>query len=101
LMRHAYWMLIALAVLFAQPVEAADLPQAKGLWLVTDYPAITAQAGQATTVKLKVENGNLPPERVDLAVEGVPQGWRATLLGGGAPIGAAMPATNGSVPIDL
>src|SRR5262249_31140846 len=46
-------------------------------------------------------NYNLPPERLDLSVSGVPNGWTATLLGGGQPIAAAMAATNGSASLQL
>jgi uncharacterized membrane protein len=34
-------------------------------------------------------------------VAGAPPNWNATLLGGGQPIAAAMPATNSSVPLEL
>ena len=36
-----------------------------------------------------------------MSVAGVPQGWTATLLGGGQPVAAAMPATDDSVSLDL
>ena len=36
-----------------------------------------------------------------LSVAGVPAGWTATLMGGGQPVGAAMPATNSSVSLEL
>ena len=36
-----------------------------------------------------------------LSVSGVPSGWTATLLGGGQPVAAAMPATNSSVSLSL
>lgn len=95
----AVGMLLALAA----PSFAADGTQThlKGLWLTTDYPAVTAQAGSSTTIKLKLQNDGLPPERAALSVAGVPQGWTATLVGGGTPISAAMPATDANVPIQL
>ena len=52
-------------------------------------------------VNLKLRNYALAPERLALSVAGVPQGWTATLLGGGQPIAAAMPATDDSVSLDL
>jgi len=36
-----------------------------------------------------------------LSVSGVPAGWTATLMGGGQPVAAAMPASNASVPLEL
>ncbi|MGH7125640.1 MAG: NEW3 domain-containing protein [Stellaceae bacterium] len=80
----------------------ADTPASvKGLWITTDYPATTVRAGESTTLKLKVQNYNLAPESVALEVNDVPAGWKATILGGGAPIAAAMPGTNENVPIEL
>ncbi|HZB91220.1 MAG TPA: NEW3 domain-containing protein [Stellaceae bacterium] len=95
--------LAAVLVLALAPLAlAAAAPSStRGLWLVTNYPAITARAGETTTLSLKVENADLPPERVELAVDDVPAGWKAVFLGGGSPVEAAMPATNNSVPLQL
>jgi uncharacterized membrane protein len=43
----------------------------------------------------------MTPERLALSVNGVPSGWTATLLGGGQPVAAAMPATDSSVSLSL
>src|SRR5580692_661937 len=96
-MRLAFWMLASFALLLASPCLAADASDLKGLWLVTDYPAITARAGESTSVKLQLQNTGLAPESVALSVSDVPPGWTAVLLGGGSPVGAAMAATNESV----
>ena len=106
-MKRQFWsicrslaVVLGLALAGGQAI-AAGSPPLKGLYLTTDFPALTARAGETTTVKLSVHNYNLPPERVALSVEGVPQGWRALFLGGGAPVGAAMPSTNESVALQL
>ena len=52
------------------------------------------QPGTTSTVNLQLHNYALTPERLALSVSGVPKGWTATLLGGGQPIAAAMPATD-------
>jgi uncharacterized membrane protein len=93
----------ALLVALAAPSFAADNAQThlKGLWLTTDYPSVTARAGDSTTIKVKLQNNGLAPERVALSVDGVPKGWTATLLGGGAPITAAMPSTDDNVAVQL
>ncbi len=94
--------LIASAFAFAAPAFAADANhEIKGLYLLTDYPAVTVQPGTTSTVSLKLRNYALAPERLALSVVGVPPGWTATLLGGGQPIAAAMPATDDSVSLDL
>jgi uncharacterized membrane protein len=94
-------LIISLLAL-AAPAFAADANHdIKGLYLLTDYPAVTLQPGTTSTVSLKLHNYALAPERLALSVTGVPQGWTATLLGGGQPIAAAMPATDDSVSLDL
>jgi uncharacterized membrane protein len=73
----------------------------KGLFLLTDYPAVSVRPGTTSTVTLRLQNYNMSPERLALSVAGVPTGWAATLVGGGQPIAAAMPATNASVSLEL
>ncbi len=73
----------------------------KGLFLLTDYPAVTLRPGTTSTVNLRLQNYALPPERLALSVTGVPSGWTATLIGGGQPVAAALPATNASVSLEL
>jgi uncharacterized membrane protein len=82
---------------------AQDSPKndVKGLFLLTDFPAVSVRPGTTSTVNLRLQNYNLPPERFALSVAGVPSGWTATLVGGGQPIAAAMPATNASVSLEL
>ncbi len=93
-------VLIALAP--AIPAGAQEAPAGvKGLFLLTDYPAVTVRPGTASTVNLRLQNYALPPERLTLGVTGVPSGWTATLLGGGQPVAAAMPASNQSVSLQL
>ena len=43
----------------------------------------------------------MPPERLQISVSGVPQGWTSTIVGGGQPIEAVLPATNASVSFEL
>src|SRR4051794_25092172 len=73
----------------------------KGLFLLSDYPAVTLRPGTTSTINLRVQNYGLPPERLALSVSGVPSGWTATLVGGGQPVAAAMPGTNASVSLEL
>jgi uncharacterized membrane protein len=103
MLRCLFWIARPLlAVLFIAHAYAADAPtHIKGLWLTTDYPSVTARAGDSTTVKIKLQNYSLPPQRVALSVEGLPSGWKATILGGGAPVTAAMPATDDNVQLQL
>ena len=81
---------------------ADDAPKdVKGLFLMSDYPAVTLRPGETSTVSLRLQNYDMTPERLALSVNGVPSGWTATLLGGGQPVAAAMPATDSSVSLSL
>ncbi len=92
----------AFAALIAPIAKAEDAPKdVKGLFLMSDYPAVTLRPGETSSINLKLQNYDLPPERLALSVSGVPAGWTATLMGGGQPVGAAMPATNSSVSLEL
>jgi len=94
--------LAAFAVCLAPAVRADDAPKdVKGLFLMSDYPAVTVRPGETSSLSLRLQNYNTAPERLALSVSGVPSGWTATLLGGGQPIAAAMPATNSSVTLSL
>jgi uncharacterized membrane protein len=101
-MRCLVFLVCAVIVLGAAPARAEETPRdIKGLYLVTDYPAVTVRPGTTSTISLRLQNYNLPPERLELAVSGTPAGWTATLLGGGQPVAAAMAATNGSASLQL
>lgn len=101
-MRASLLALVSTAFLAAAPAIAADTPKdVKGLFLLTDYPAMSVQPGTTSTVALRLQNYGLNPERYSLSVGDVPPGWSATLLGGGQPVAAAMPATDASVNLQL
>ena len=101
-MRASLIALVSTAFLAAAPAIAADTPKdVKGLFLLTDYPAMSVQPGSTSTVALRLQNYGLNPERYTLSVGDVPPGWTATLLGGGQPVAAAMPATDQSVSLQL
>jgi uncharacterized membrane protein len=68
---------------------------------MSDYPAVTLRPGETSTISLRLQNYDMTPERLGLSVTGVPTGWTATLLGGGQPVAAAMPAANSSVSLSL
>ena len=95
-LRTAVLSLVLLACLPAIPAGAEEAPPIKGLFLLTDYPAVTVRPGATSTISLRLHNYALPPERLALTVSGVPQGWTATLLGGGQPVAAAMATANSS-----
>ena len=105
-MRASLFALVSTAFLAAapalSPALAADTPKdVKGLYLLTDYPALSVRPGTTSTIALRLQNYGLNPERYTLSVGDVPAGWTATILGGGQPVAAAMPATDQSVSLQL
>jgi uncharacterized membrane protein len=68
---------------------AADPSQnLTGVFLTTRYPTLTVKTGETTTIDLAINNYKLPPQDLTLSVPEVAPGWKATVLGGGQPIGA-------------
>ena len=67
--------LVAIAPGVTPPVHA------QGLLLTAPYPAVSVQPGTTASFDLVVSADE--PIRVDLSVEGVPDGWTTTLRGGG------------------
>jgi uncharacterized membrane protein len=101
---NAIAMMVAFPVLvmMGNVATAADSkPDVKGLYLLTDYPTVSVRPGTTSTISLRLQNYGLPPENFALSVDGAPSGWTATILGGGQPVGAAMPATDQSVSLQL
>jgi uncharacterized membrane protein len=96
-------ILLAFSVIAGGPALSQDTakPDVKGLFLLTDYPAISVRPGTTATINMRLQNYAMPPERLQISVTGVPQGWTATVVGGGQPIEAVLPATNASVSFDL
>lgn len=95
-----------LAIVFAliSPAAYAAEPahdNIKGLYLMTDYPAITVRPGTISNIPIRLQNYGLSPEEYKLSVAGVPKGWTATILGGGQPVAAAMPAPDNNVSLQL
>jgi len=91
-----------LAVIAQGAAGAAETPRdIKGLYLLTDYPAVSVRPGASTTLSLRLQNYGLAPDLYNLSVDDVPVGWTATLLGGGQPVAAAMPATDANVNLQL
>ena len=110
-MRYGFIAAVAAAItVFVTPLTntfgsraiAEDAPKdVKGIFLMSDYPAVTVRPGETSTISLRLQNYDMTPERLALSVAGVPTDWAATLLGGGQPVAAAMPAANSSVSLSL
>jgi uncharacterized membrane protein len=98
----AAFAVLAAPLMSASGASSEDAPKdVKGIFLMSDYPAVTLRPGETSTISLRLQNYNMTPERLALSLSGVPAGWTATLLGGGQPVAAAMPASNSSVSLSL
>src|SRR5215831_14075164 len=80
----AVFSILAAFCVAAMAEEAKN--DVKGLFLLTDYPAVTLRPGTTSTINLKLQNYGLPPERLALSVGGVSCGGPG-VLGGGRPAG--------------
>jgi uncharacterized membrane protein len=89
----------AMATSFASSAtaQAAD-PNVR---LTTPYPALLVEPG--SDVKLDLNASAPQPERVDLTIQGLPDGWKGTLRGGGFVISGltAAPDTPGKAQLEL
>lgn len=81
--------------------DAGAPEKLKGLWLTTEYPELSAQAGEPVSIALDLANKDLPPQRVELGVDGLPKGWKAEIDGGGKQVGAAIAPSDQSVDLSL
>lgn len=94
---------LALAVPLPAGAQSAASEAAKptGLWLTTHYPEFSAQAGKDVSIDLSLANQGLPPQRVELGVDGLPTGWKWQIDGGGKPVAAAIAAADATVDLTL
>ena len=83
---------------WAQSSVPADV---KGLWITTDYPALSLRAGEETKFNVNLVNYNLAPQRADVSLQGVPAGWTAELRGSGRPVAAAFIEHNNRATLEL
>jgi len=94
----------ALSFLVAQPAHAATTDTTGSdptVRLTTPYPALSVEPG--SKVKLDLSAHAPEPERVDLAIGGLPDGWTAVMRGGGYVIAGltAGPDTAGTAQLEL
>lgn len=93
-------LFLAVAPLAATAATAATTPPV-ALIVTTPFPAVDTQPG--SSVKLDVSVASPTTQAVELAIDGVPDGWSTTLRGGGFVVHAvtATPDTPGKASLDI
>jgi uncharacterized membrane protein len=93
---------VLIVVMATTAAHAADQSSPiTGLFLTTRYPAMTVRAGETTTIDLSLHNYKLPPQSLSLSMADTAPGWKATILGGGQPIGAVEVAPDSEQTLQL
>jgi len=97
--KHFKTCMIALAVLLLglTPLTAAY----EGLSVATSYPSLNVSDTDMIVFDLTVKNYNLTPQRVDLAVQGLPSGWEYQFVGGGGLIDAVFAEPDHTASVQL
>ena len=72
-----------------------------GIYLTTQYPALTVRTGETTTIDMSLRNFHLPPQQLVLSVPVAASGWKATILGGGQPVEQAIVSPDGEDKLQL
>lgn len=83
-------LLLSASLMSATAQAQTERMTYQGLSLATPFPELTVGAGEKPTLDVTVHNYGQPPQRLDLAVEGLPEGWNAKLLGDGRPVAAVL-----------
>lgn len=98
--RLAAALLVALVV--GLPTSAAAQtaePPPTGLVLTSPYPSVETRPGSVVQLDLTLTSPT--PEPVDLRVDGLPDGWTATLRGGGFVVHSVTAEPDGGTTVDL
>ena len=93
--------LVLSLVSVAALAKDASPDSVKGLYLTTDFPAVTIRAGEEADLPLTIYNYGLPPQRTALSVADAPTGWKAEIEGSGKPVGAAFVDYDGKASLTL
>lgn len=93
--------LAATALLFTIAVHPGPVHAQAGLAITTPYPAVSAQPGTTVSFDLAVKAD--AGARVDLSLDGLPDGWTASFRGGGREVTTvyADPATPPELTLDV
>ncbi|MDZ7792193.1 MAG: NEW3 domain-containing protein [Spirochaetia bacterium] len=89
------------AILCILVFGAMPLMAYTGLSVSTDFPSIYTSETGMITFDLKVRNYGLSPQRVNLSVTSVPNGWEHVFVGGGGVVEAVFAETDQAANVQL
>jgi uncharacterized membrane protein len=92
-------VLVALTLVFVTSIGTPSEAAVTSLTLSTPYPTIETQAGATVKMALTVESPTI--QSVELALDGIPDGWRSTLRGGGFVVHAVTATPEAPAAVDL
>ncbi len=103
---HVLVAAIVAALSFGYSALAANTPEPsstsyKGLWISTPYPSVGVAANESVELDLTLRNAGMPPQRVSLTADGLPEKWNALFLGDGRLVDSAFLAPDSSVDVKL
>lgn len=88
-------------LLFVLLTATAPLMAYRGLSVATSFPSIYAGETDMITFDLKVRNYDLSPQRVNLSVTRIPDGWGHVFIGGGGIVKAVFAGPDETARVQL
>jgi len=86
--RYAIFLIALLALPMQTQAAIERVNNLKDFWVSTPYPALEVSAEEPVHLSVSVHNKSDLPRLVNVSVEQVPTGWKASLLGDGKPVSA-------------
>ncbi|NLK05758.1 MAG: alpha-galactosidase [Spirochaetales bacterium] len=73
----------------------------QGLSVATNYPSLNVSSSDMITFDLRIKNFGLAPQRVNLSLTGLPQGWEYQFVGGGGLVNAVFTEPDSTSTVQL
>lgn len=73
----------------------------QGLSVATNYPSLNVSSSDMITFDLRIKSYSLAPQRVNLSLTGLPEGWEYQFVGGGGLVNAVFSEPDSSSNVQL
>ena len=98
---HRVFVFIVTLLLMTFLIPGLAAAQQSGIELITQFPSISATAGEDVTFSIKVKNHGGRSELVNLEVSAQPEEWMSALRGRGRNIKQVLVESDGTESVDL